>query len=29
VPQNDAALQDMTAQSEQAQDECASAPPKN
>jgi hypothetical protein len=29
VPQNDAALQDMPAQSEPAQEECASAPPKN
>jgi hypothetical protein len=29
VPQIDVALQDPTAQGEQAQDECASAPPKN
>jgi hypothetical protein len=29
VPQNDAALQDTTEQSRQAQDECASAPAKD
>jgi hypothetical protein len=29
VPQNDAALQEMTVQGEQEQEECASAPPKN
>jgi hypothetical protein len=29
VPQNDAAPQEMMAQGEQAQEECASAPPKN